>query len=356
VILLDARDEKPAQPFGTVDSAQEKAATATLYGAVEERLNTLPDVRSASLSWLGLFGGSDLWLRVANADKPSDRQNARVDYVSSRYFETVGMQILRGRGFNDRDRDGSPRVAVVNEQFARERFGGDEALGRRVILEYKGEEDRPFTIVGVVRNSKYNDLREHKIESMIWTSLAQTALRIKSIALRVEPGAEPAVVRQARAVLTSTAPHIMVRTVTTLSAEVDETTSRERLLLGLASSFGGLALLLAAIGLYGTLAFTVASRTREIGVRLALGAGRGKVLRMVVRDALILAAGGAVIGVPLALLAGNALRTFLFGVTPYDMTTLLTACAVLTIVAALAAYLPARRASRVDPAVALRWE
>jgi ABC-type antimicrobial peptide transport system permease subunit len=148
----------------------------------------------------------------------------------------------------------------------------------------------------------------------------------------------------------------MVRKVTTLRAQLDESTVRERLLLKLASSFGVIALLLAAIGLYGTLAYAVARRTREIGVRLALGAQRGLVLRLVLRESLALVSVGMLVGVPLALFAGYILRGFLFGVKPYDLTTLIGACGVLATAALLAAFAPARRASRVDPMVALKYE
>jgi ABC-type antimicrobial peptide transport system permease subunit len=148
----------------------------------------------------------------------------------------------------------------------------------------------------------------------------------------------------------------MVRKVTTLRAQVAQATTRERLLLRLAFAFGAIALLLAGVGLYGTLAYAVARRTREIGVRLALGAQRGSVLRLVLSESLILAAGGMLFGVPLSLAAGYLLRSFLFGVTAYDMPTLIGAGGVLTAVALLAAFVPARWASRVDPMLALKYE
>lgn len=356
VVVLDVRDETPGSSFGTIDTAEQKARRAALYGALDERLNALPGVESASLSWLGLFGGSDLWLALIDADQPDNRPLGRVDYVSARYFDTVGMQMLRGRRFNDGDREGSPRVAVVNETLARERFGEGEALGRRLALDYRGEEDRPFTVVGVVRDSKYNDLREDRARPMMWVPLAQAPYRMSSVALRVAPGMAPGVARQASAALTSTHPELMVRRVTTLSAQVGQTTARERLLLGLAAAFGGLALLLAAVGLYGTLAYAVTRRTREIGVRLALGAQPRTVVRLVLGDAWALVVGGFAAGVPLALAAGYAVRAFLFGVAPQDPTTLVGACAVLALAATLAACVPARRAAGIDPMTALRYE
>jgi len=148
----------------------------------------------------------------------------------------------------------------------------------------------------------------------------------------------------------------MVRKVTTLRAQVDQATSRERLLLQLASGFGGIALLLASVGLYGILAYAVARRRPEIGVRLALGAQRGAVVRSVLYEGLALVAAGMAVGVPLSLAAGNLLRSFLYGVTGSDVLTLVGAATTLAIVALLAAYVPARRASNIDPVIALRYE
>jgi predicted permease len=356
VLMLEVRDETPGSSFGRVDTAEQKARRAALYRTVDERLNALPGVRAASVSWLGLFSRQDLWLPLIDPDRPDSRPEGRVDYVSPRYFETMGMQILRGRGFTDRDREGTERVAVVNEALARARFGGTETLGRRLAIEYTSEQDRPFTIVGVVRDSKYNNLRELRTEPMMWMPIAQAPSRMSSVALRVEPHAEAAVARQAETVLTQTDGNLMVREITTLSAQLHRNTARERLLLGLSSGFGSLAVLLAGVGLYGTLAYAVRRRTREIGIRLAFGAHRHAVLSMILSDALKLVALGIGVGVPIAVAGGYSLRAFLFGVAPIDSAALAAASAVLALAALLAAYLPARRAAAVDPLVALRWE
>lgn len=355
VVLMDIRDTEPAARFGEVDTPEQKARRAAQYRALDQRLNALAGVRSAGLSWLGLFGGSYVGLNLHEADHPEDRHFTLLDYISPRYFETTGMQILRGRGITEADREGSLRAAVVNEAFVRERIHGGEALGRRFVMTY-ADDSRPFTIVGIVRDSKYNDLRERKAEPMMWVPLAQAPFKITSVSLRLQPGTDAAVVRQAEAALTTTSPYLMVRRVTTLGARVDQATARERLLLTLASGFGALALMLAAVGLYGTLAHAVARRTREIGVRLALGAQRPAVLRLVLGEALVSVAGGLLLGVPLSLGAGYSLRPFLFGVPAYDMPTLTGAGALLTAVAVLAAFTPARRASRVDPMTALKYE
>jgi predicted permease len=355
VVVLSVTDETPGSSFGNVDSPAMKAQRAALYQSVDERLNTLPGVRSASVSWLGLFSNNDLWLPLIDADQQTDRAMGRVDYVSCRYFETTGMEILRGRSFNDRDREGTERVAIVNESLARARFGGD-ALGRRLSLDYSGEQDRPFTIVGIVRDSKYNNLREKKTEAMMWAPITQAPFRMSAVSLRTEPGAEGTVARQAQEVLRTIDPQLMVRQTTTLAAEVNRKTSRERLLLGLSSGFGLLALLLAGVGLYGTLAQAVSRRTREIGVRMALGAQPGSVSRMFLIDALKLAGFGLAVGFPIARLFSSSLTAFLFEVTPMDPAAFVGAATVLTLSALAAAFLPARRAASVDPIVALRAE
>jgi predicted permease len=356
VVMLNVRDEAPTPSFGDVDDAAQKARRAERYRLLDERLNALPGVQAASVSWLGLFSMQDLWLGLIDPDHPDNRPNARVDYVSARYFDTIGMQILRGRGFHETDREGTPRVAVINETLARVRFGAGDPLGRRIALDYRGEQQHPFTVVGVVRDSKYNDLRDSRPNPMIWVPIAQSPSPISSISLRTVPGAEASVTRRAEEAVRATDPDIMVRSTTTLSAEIAGKTSRERLLLGLSSGFAAVAILLAAVGLYGTLAYMVNRRTREIGVRLAFGARRDTILRMVVGDALRLAAVALVVGIPLSLAVGYSLRRFLFGVTPTDPMTLAGGCVVLTIAAWLAAYVPARRAAAVDPIVALRCE
>lgn len=356
VVMLNVSDEALQPTFASVDPAAVKAWRAVRYRALDERLNAIPGVRAASVSWLGLFSMNDLWLPLIDPDRIGERPMARVDYVSARYFETMGMMILRGRGFADADREGAPRVAVINETLARARFGGADPIGRRIALDYQGERDRPFTVVGIVRDSKYNDVRETRLNPMVWVPIAQAVFPISSISLSTVPGAETIVARRAEEVLQTTDPYVMLRSTTTLAAQVAGKTSRERLLLRLSSGFALLALLLAGVGVYGALAYMVRRRTREIGVRLAFGAERNMVLRMILGDALRLAAIALIAGVPLSLAAGYALRGFLFGVTPMDPASLAGACVVLTTAALAAAYLPARRAAAVDPVVALRWE
>jgi predicted permease len=354
VVIAEVREERPVPPSGPIDPATRKAQRLVSYRMLEDSLQGIPGVRSVALSWLGLFGGADLRDYVIDAGRPSERLHARFDYVSSAYFDTVGMRIVSGRGFTPDDREDTPRVAVVNEALARSPFGRGDVIGRQVTLDMSDVPDAPVTVVGVVRDSKFNDLREASVRPMVWVPLRQAPQAITSIAVRAEPGYEHAIARLLRQRVTSADPAHMVRRVVTLTDRLNQTLSRERLLLGLAIGFGIVAILLASVGLYGTLAHAVARRTREIGVRVAFGAEPGKMIAMVLREAMILTAIGLAIGLPLAIGVGNALRAFLFGVPPGDAVTLAASCMVLTIVALLAAYVPARRASRIDPGAALR--
>ena len=358
VVLLEIADETPggSQSFSAIETPETKATRATAYRLAEERLSAIPGVQSASLSWYGLFSANDLWTTVVDPGRPSDRREAHVNFVSPRYFETVGMRMSRGRTFTGTDGFEAPRVAVVNQALARQRFGTRDPIGAQLTPDFPGEEDRPVTIVGVIEDARYNSLRETTTGPMMWLPLQQAVYRINSVDLRVLPGAEAAVSRQAAEVLRSVSPYLMVRGSTTLADQVGRTASRERLLFRLSLAFGGFALLLAAIGLHGMLAYKVARRTREIGVRLALGAQRSSVVGMFFRDGLALAVASAVIGVPLALAAGWSLRAFLFGVAPRDPATLAGACGVLALTVLVASCVPAVRASRVDPVVALRSE
>jgi len=355
VVLMDVRDTQPAAAFGEVDGPEQKAQRAAMYRTLDERLNAIPGVHTAALSWLGLFGGSYVGLNLYDVERPDDRRFTLVDYITPGYFDAVGMRLKRGRAISSADREGSLRVAVTNEAFVRERLGGAEAIGRRFVMTY-GDDQRPFTIVGVVADAKYNDLREKKTEPMMWVPLAQVPVKLSSISLRVQPGVEASIVREAAAVLKATSAHFMVRKATTLTERVAQATTRERMLLRLASGFGSLAILLAAVGLYGTLAYAVTRRTREIGVRMALGAQRRSVMRLVIGESLVIVAGAILAGIPLALGAGYLLRGFLFGVEAYDTAALVGSSAVLAAICVLAAYAPAYRASNIDPTRALKYE
>ena len=357
VLVLEVQHERArANSQAGMPEPDQRAALVAEYEALERELSAIAGVRSAALSWLELFGGSDLGLNAHREDRPDVHRNAHTDLVTAGYFDTVGMQITAGRGFTAQDRSGALPVAVVNQTLARAWFPDGSPIGKAITLEFARYQQPPFTIVGVVRDSKYNGLRESTVEPMVWVPLPQWPFEIQAITLRVHGGMEAEVERDVRSRMAVIDATLMVRKVTTLRDQVDQTMAREQLLLNLAAITGALALLLAAVGLYGTLAYSVAQRTREFGIRMVVGADRQRVLRLIMREAAIVAMIGIALGLPLAMAAGYASRAFLFGVPPVDVMTLAGACAVLVGVVAVAGYLPARHASSIEPIVALRQD
>jgi predicted permease len=324
---------------------------------VHERVREIPGVRSASLSSVLLFSDADLYapLRIPdNAASYREPIMARFNAVTPGYFETVGMTLVEGRSIRDEDTASAPRVAVINQSLARLYFPGGRALGRTMEVAVRSFKSPSVQIVGIVRDAKYNNLRAD-IKPMFFMPLQQLPRRIRGIEVRTaEPiAAIGAAVRQAVMEVT---PDLMVRRVATLSGQVDRTLAAERMIATLSAAFGAMALLLASIGLYGVLSYGVAQRTGEIGIRMALGATRARVLALVLRQSLAVVAGGILLGTVLAFAATRLIAKLLYGVTPTDAVTIAAAIRFLLAVAGLAAFLPARRASRVDPLVALRYE
>jgi predicted permease len=354
VLTLEVHMQDLEQIQGKPDFAVAQRRLPILLRDMEGLLNALPGVRSASVSWLGLFSENDLYtsLRIRGAGEGAP---AHVNMVSSRYFETVGMQVVMGRGFNARDDERAPKVIVINEALARKYLSGQNPLGRLAVVPNVDEfKDTPFEIVGVLRDAKYNDLRA-PVEPMFYLPLAQAPYPIQSV--EVQTAGDPlAMAAQVRRVLREAHRDLMISEVTTLAERVDGTVVRERMLAELSGVFGVLALVLACVGLYGTMSYAVARRTSEIGIRMALGARRGEMLWMVLRETLLLVALGVAIGLTAALAATRLLQDYLFGLKPTDPATIGAAVMILVVIAVLAGYLPARRAARVDPMTALRYE
>jgi predicted permease len=337
--------------------------------AAEERLNGLPGVRSAALAEFGLFtrAGTTAPVRVpASRVNPVGDGDVRQSWVTPRFFETLGMRIVRGRGFTAQDAAGSPRVVVLNETMARHYFGDASPLGkllyfpkldpqgRYVPFEEAMGPDQAWEIVGVVQDARYDGLRQ-TTPRMAFLPWFQGTPLLSSVAVRtsVEPASLVAAVRRA---LREAHPDLIVREIRTLEEQIDRTLGQERLIARLLGFFGLLALVLTGVGLYGVMSFAVARRTHEMGIRLALGAPPSRLLARVLRETCLLAAAGIAVGLLAALGASRAVEAFLFGVKPHDPATAAAAALGLLAVAALAGYLPARRAARVDPVVALRHE
>jgi predicted permease len=322
---------------------------------LEEALRQIPGVRSASLSMIGLMQQGS-WTSIITPQGVQNEQGGPVrmllNAVTPSYFETTGMRMLAGRGFEWSDTEQAARVAVINETLARELFGRQDPLGKLASQSKEFEPEEAFEVVGVVADAKYHNLREES-RAIVYFPLAQAGPTFLSVELRTA-GEPLAVAQAAREALRGH--DILVREVKTLEEQAGRTISQERMLASLGGFFGLVALALASIGLYGVLSTAVARRTNEIGLRLALGARRGDVLGLWLREAGVLVAIGIVLGLPAALAATRWIESFLFGLTPTDPLTIAAAIAVLGGVAALAAYLPARRAANLDPMEALRYE
>jgi predicted permease len=345
------------------------AAMASVERAARERVRAVPGVESASFSGVMLFSPSDIGSTFSIPGQPIPADGppaARYNSVSPGYFETVGMRLVAGRSFAEHDDSpDAPRVTVVNESFQRRFFPGG-AVGRTIWLgRFPRGKTGGFTppattpeqmveIVGVVHDAKYNNLREDA-KPLFFLPFAQMTRSLRALEVKTHRPAS-AIAAPVREALSSVTRDIMIRSVLPLSEQVDASLAAERLLLRLCVLFGGLALLLACVGLYGVIAYRVAQRTTEIGVRVALGATPMSIVRGVLRDTLVLVVAGVALGVPAALAAGRLLVTFLYGLTPRDPATLIMSIGILLAAAAIAAALPAMRAARVDPNVALRYE
>jgi predicted permease len=264
------------------------------------------------------------------------------------------MPVVMGRGFGPQDTPQSPAALVVNETLARSLYPGVSPIGRRVAVE--GDKRPDLEIVGVVKDAKYQSLRD-KPRAMFFIDLEQGKIPDTFNDLVVRAAVKPeALMSQIRAAIHAVDPNLAVWNVMTLSDAVEQSLGQEKLLAKLASFFGALALLLASIGLYGVMAYSVARRTNEIGIRMALGAQPRAVLGMVLRESVLVVGLGLIAGIPAALACGRYVSSQLYGLAPNDPITIVGASAALLAVALVASFLPARRAALLDPLAALREE
>jgi predicted permease len=309
---------------------------------------------AAEVSIVPVSGSSwsnNVWMDGRDAAVPV---NALFNRVSSGYFATLGIPLVAGRDFSEADAVNSPPVAIVNETFVRTVAQGVNPIGHRVRREatpYQPEE--AYEIVGVVRDAKYIDLRQEPLP-VVFFAARQASEPGEYVRLMVRSTVLPSASTGAlTAAIGELSPQAVV-SFDILKEKVRETVVRERLMATLSSFFGIVAALLAMVGLYGVIAYTVARRTNEIGVRMALGAGRQDVLRMILAEAFVLTGIGIVTGLALALAGGSAASMLLFGLKAHDPATLAAAGAMLAVIAFAASYLPARAAARIDPMAALR--
>ena len=327
-----------------------------LYRRMQEELTSAPGVRSVSMSETGALAGND-WSMTVRVDgyqaKEGEDMNPSVDGVGPRYFETMGIPLVAGREFTERDVKGAPRVAVINETMAKYFFNGSNPIGRR--FGFGRDKGTEIEIVGVVKDVRSLELRD-QAPRFLYIPYAQddNVTQLTYYVRAAQAGGSTAGgIRQVVRRLDANLPIFDMKT---MAVQVDESLFVERMVAALSVAFGALATLLAAIGLYGVMSYAVARRTREIGIRMALGAERGRVLWLVLREVAVMSAAGILGGLGAALWLTRQVQSQLFGLSPNDPVTLTVATILLAFVAITAGYIPARRATTIDPMIALRSE
>ena len=333
---------------------------ATLYQQLIERLSSLPQVRNVSMATYAPMSGTSRTssIEITGYTKQPDEDLVVQDILAGpKYAETLGMPLLRGREIEVRDTVAAPRIAVVNSTFAERYFKDQNPIGRTFTFDDDTDGGATIEIVGVVGDIKSDDARE-KPEATVYRPILQIPEQgAFSCTIHIRTLSDPTpLTPQVRQMINQIDDKLPIFGVTTLNEQLRDNLNQERLIAQLVSFFGALALMLACIGLYGVMAHGVARRTSEIGIRMALGARGGNIAWMILRETLYLVLAGLVLGVPAALIGARLISTQLFGLSPTDPLTLIGAAIVLAMVAMLAGYLPARRASRINPLHALRYE
>ena len=330
---------------------------ADFYQEMARRLEVLPGVRSVGFSAGTLIGGGGNFLRIklqGYTPKSGELVGSSANSVGPRFFETLGIPRLLGRTIGEGDVEGAPKVAVVNQQFVRQFLGSENPIGRRLGLGEEGSGD--IEIVGVVGDAKYFDLRQ-EAPATLYLACLQDLDRLGDMHFEVRTAGNPmelaSAVRRAAQEMDG---NLALYGVKSQVDQIKQTLFQERLFARLTSFFGALAALLASVGIYGVMGFAVTRRTREMGIRMALGASRGEIVGMILRETFVLVGIGIVIGVVLTLGTSRLISSLLYGLKPTDPLTIAVAVLLMVGAAVIAGYVPSRRASQVDPMVALRHE
>jgi predicted permease len=331
---------------------------AEYYRRLHDRLSALPGVQSQAFAIVPVLENNewDNWVTIEGyATKQDERPDPHMQYCSPGFFQTLKIPILLGRDFDRRDVEGAPKVGIVNQKFVKRYFAGGAPLGRHIGMGIDPGTKLDIQIVGVVADTKYESMRE-EIPYELYIPTDQKGFASGGTMYVRAPGEPTQLFNTLRAAVREVDSNVAMYDMRTLENQMQISLLTERLLATLSSVFGCLATLLAALGLYGVMAFMVTRRTREIGIRMALGAGQASVVWMVVRETLTLAAIGVAIGLAGAYGVTRLIQTQLFGVRPTDLLTMAGASLGIAAVTALAGYIPARRASAIHPMSALRFE
>jgi predicted permease len=336
----------------------EPAAVAPLYKRLIENLSSQPGVQSVGMTDDPVLAQSDNTFSIevpGYQAQEGERMSFEWEHVTPDYFAALQLPLLAGREFTDSDNPASAKVVVVNESFVRKFFGNiDQAIGR-TFSENGAKGKNALLIVGVVKDAKHFDLHEKRMP-IFYSPIFQDA-ELNSVAVYVRTRQAPdEAASMVHKVVAGIDSRLVVDSLQTMQAQIDSTLTTERMLSFLASGFGMVAVFVTAIGLYGVLAFSIAQRTREIGIRMALGASRGSVVKLVLREVLILTGVSVGVALPLSIALGTFVRSQLFGVSDRDPLTLLLVTLAMGTVALLAAWVPTRRATRLQPMTALRYE
>ncbi len=316
------------------------------------RVALVPGVLSVAIAEEGPLGSraASEVVRVPGGEP----MEAISDEVTPGFFATLGITRLSGRDFSTSDKEGSPPVAILNDVLARVLFKDENPVGRTVLVSL--QEPRPFQVIGIVRATRYNDLHEPP-PAAVYFAIQQLTAYMPTLHVRMNGRRNTAdVVAAVRHEFDVVDQGVPVFNIKSLEDRVNDSLSRERLVSVLAGAFGLLALLLASVGLYGVMAYLVTRRTREIGIRMALGSSPQSVLWLVSKEALLLLGVGIIAGIVIGMVTARFVSSQLFGLSPTDPLTILAATGTMLLVTCVATLIPVLRAMRIDPAIALRYE
>jgi predicted permease len=329
-----------------------------LQEQIESSVQNIPGVQSDSFAFFtfNTGGWNDYVLFLGIPRTPANGESVNFDITGNGFFTTMGIPLIAGRTFTAQDQQNSPKVAVINEAMAHRFFPNSSPIGHRFSIGEASDHPGEIEVIGVVKNAKHFSLDEGSLMAAYFPC-AQSPGFFEDFAVRYAPGAnKQEIISGVRRSIAEINPNILVNSISSLEEQVDRSIATQSLIAQLSTFFGILAVFLSCIGIYGLLSYSVARRTSELGIRLALGAQSRNLLWMILRESLLLLSIGLVIGIPVALTSTKVLKDLLYQLSPLDPTAIITAIGAVACMTVAAAWLPARRATRINPVQALRTE